>query len=289
MKIAISGSTGFIGKQVTDYLLRNGNEILVISRKDFADADNRLAKIINSAEVILNFAGSSVLCRWNKQNRAQILSSRIETTRLLVEAVRKNSSDHTPKVFVNASAIGIYENSGIHDETSSALGSDFLASVCKAWEQETESLKDVNVRTCIVRIGIVLGKTGGTLGKLLPLFKAGLGGKIGTGKQSFSFIHILDFCRIIEHLIDNHDSSGIYNLTSPEPTTNELFTKALAKAMHRPDIFTVPEFSLKLIYGEAAGIITSGIYAKPTHLLNENFQFQFPDITSAIGDLVQNS
>ena len=289
MKIAISGSTGFIGKQLTDYLLRSGNEIIVISRKDFSDVDNQLAKIVNSADVILNFAGSSVLCRWNKQNKEQILSSRIDTTRMLVDAVRKNSSAHTPKVFINASAIGIYENSGIHDESSTAFSTDFLASVCKAWEKETEPLKDVNVRTCIVRIGIVLGTTGGSLGKLLPLFRAGLGGKIASGKQPFSFIHILDFCRVIEHLIANAQSSGIYNLTSPEPTTNELFTNALAACLHRPALFTVPEFGLKLIYGEAAGIITSGIYAKPAHLLHENFQFMFPEISSALLNLVQKS
>jgi len=288
MKIAISGSTGFIGKQLTDYLLHCGNEIIVISRKDFADADNQLAKIVNSADVILNFAGSSVLCRWNKQNKRQILSSRIDTTRLLVEAVRKNLPDNTPKVFINASAIGIYKNKDIHDEFSTALGDDFLASVCKAWERETGPLKEVNIRTCIVRIGIVLGTTGGSLGKLLPLFKAGLGGKIATGKQPFSFIHILDFCRSIEHLIENPQSSGIYNLTSPEPTTNELFTKALSGCLHRPALFTVPEFSLKLIYGEAAGIITSGVYATPAHLMHENFQFMFPDISSALINLVQN-
>ena len=286
MKIAISGGTGFIGKQVTDYLLRYGNEIILISRKDFADTENQLAKIVNSADVILNFAGSSVLCRWNKQNKAQIFSSRIDTTRLLVDAVRKNSSSHTPKVFINASAIGIYESSGVHDESSTAFSTDFLASVCKAWERETEPLNEVNVRTCILRIGIVLGITGGSLGKLLPLFKAGLGGKIATGKQSFSFIHIDDFCRVIEHLIINPQSSGVYNMTAPEPTNNELFTRALAKCLHRPALFTVPEFSLKLIYGEAAGIITSGIYARPAHLLSEDFQFKFPDISSALADLV---
>lgn len=289
MKIAISGSTGFIGKQVSDYLLQRGNEIIVISRKDFADADNRLAKIINSADVILNFAGSSVLCRWNKQNKAQIFSSRIDTTKKLVDALKLNSSVQSPKIFINSSAIGIYDDQGVHDETSSAFSTDFLASVCKAWEGETESLKNVNVRTCIIRIGIVLGTTGGSLGKLLPLFKAGIGGKIGKGKQPFSFIHIHDFCRVIEHLIENKDSSGIYNLVSPEPSTNELFTEALAKSLHRPAIFTVPELGLKLLYGEAAGIITSGICARPAHLLSENFEFKFSDITSTIRNLVQKS
>ena len=287
MKIAISGSTGFIGKQLTDFLLRFGYEIIVISRKEFTGTDNQLAKIINSADVIINLAGSSVLCRWNEPNKSQILSSRVDTTRLLVEAVRKQTSDNRPKVFINASAIGIYEESGVHDESSDSLNTDFLASVCKAWENELIPLKELNVRTCILRTGIVLGTSGGPLARMLPLFKVGLGGKISSGKQSFSFIHISDYCRGIEHLIENTQSSGIYNLVSPEFTTNELFTKVLSHCLHRPAFFTVPEFALKVVYGQAAGLLTKGVSVIPARLLNEGFKFKFPDIASALTDLTQ--
>ncbi len=287
MKIAISGSTGFIGKQLTDYLLRCGHEIIVILHKDFAETDNQLAKLINSADVILNLAGSSVLCRWNRRSKQQIYSSRVGTSRLLVEAVLKNAPHHLPKVFINTSAIGIYTYSGVHDESSTRFNNDFLASVCKAWENEIEPLKNVNLRTCIVRTGIVLGTTGGSLAKILPFFKAGSGGKIGNGNQSFSFIHIADYCRAIEHLIVNPQSCGVYNLVSPEPTTNNLFTKTLAGKLHRPAFFAVPEFVLKLIYGEAASLITKGVCAKPIRLLKEGFQFKFPDISSTLSELVQ--
>ena len=289
MKITISGSTGFIGKQLSDYFLQAGNELIVISRSDFASGSNQLAKVINSAEVIINLAGASVLQRWTEKNKQLILSSRVDTTRLLVEAVLKNLPEHRPKVFINASAIGIYKNSGTHDEFLSVLGSDFLAVVCKAWESETVALKEVNLRLCKVRIGIVLGTTGGSLRKMLPLFKAGLGGRIGSGKQPFSFIHILDFCRAIEHLITHNKSAGVYNLVSPDPITNNLFTRTLSDYLHRPAFFTVPEFALKLIYGEASEMLTNGARVLPARLLEEGFQFQFPDISSAIADLVQKS
>jgi uncharacterized protein len=286
MKIAISGSTGFIGKQLTDYLLRSGNEILMITRRDFADPDNKLTKIVNSADVIINLAGSSVLCRWNEQNMGQICSSRLETTRLLVSSLDRDDPLKSRKIFINASAIGIYQDSGIHDEESTALGNDFLANLCKKWEQELEPLGDLDCRTSIIRIGIVLGTSGGSLAKMIPIFKAGLGGKIGSGKQPFSFIHITDFCRAIEHIILNSQSSGIYNLVAPEFTTNDGLTKALAKSLHRPAFFTVPEFGLKLVYGKAAQLLTQGVAARPQKLLNEDFKFLFPDISTAISDLV---
>jgi len=287
MKIAISGSTGFIGKQLSEYLLQSGNELIVISRGDFSGGSNQLAKVIKSADVIINLAGASVLQRWNENNKKLILSSRVDTTNLLIKAVQMNLPTHRPNIFINASAIGIYENNKSHDEFSTALGSDFLASVCKAWESATVDLKVLDLRLCTIRIGIVLGTTGGSLGKMLPLFKAGLGGKIASGKQPFSFIHISDFCRAIEHLILSANSKGVYNLVCPNPTTNKLFTKALSDYLHRPAFFTVPEFALKLIYGEAAAMLTKGASVISLRLPEEGFHFQFPDINSAVADLVK--
>jgi uncharacterized protein (TIGR01777 family) len=289
MKIAIAGSTGFIGKQLSDYLLRSGNELIVISRGDFAGGSDRLSKVINSADVIINLVGASVLRRWTKKNRQIILSSRADTTRLLVEAVLNNPVTQRPNVFLNASAIGIYENSGIHDEFSMRFGTDFLATVCQAWEGETIALKEANIRLCSMRIGIVLGNTGGSLAKMLPIFKLGLGGKMGSGDQPFSFIHITDFCRAIEHLITNEKSSGIYNFVSPHSITNGLFVNTLSNVLHRPAFFAIPEFALKLLYGEASELLTKGVSVKPTRLSKEGFQFRFTDISSALTDLLQKN
>ena len=204
-----------------------------------------------------------------------------------MDAIRINASDHRPGVFINASAIGIYKESEIHDETSKVFNDDFLAYVCKAWEAETIPLNELEIRNCIIRIGIVLGTTGGTFAKMLPLFKAGLGGKLASGKQPFSFIHINDYCRAIVHIIEKGQSSGIYNLVSPQPTTNEIFTKELACRLNRPALFVVPEIALKIVYGEAAKLITHGATVLPTRLINESFEFGFPDISSAIKELVK--
>jgi hypothetical protein len=287
MKIAIAGSTGFIGKHLSDYLTKAGNELTAISRKDFTSTGNQLPKIINSADVIINLAGSSVMCRWNDRNKQQILASRIDTTRALVDTVLSSEMTNSPKVFINASAIGIYGNSGSHDEYSLSLGSDFLAMVCKAWEKETDPLKGTSVRLCNIRIGMVLGLPGGPLGKMLPLFKMGLGGKLGSGKQPFPFIHIHDLCSAIDHLIVSEKSSGVYNLVSPDSIDNSLFTKSLSGCLNRPALFVVPELALKLVYGQAADMLTKGAEVKPVRLLEEGFQFKFGDISTALADLVQ--
>ena len=282
MKIAISGSTGLIGKQLSYLLLQSGHEPISISRTDLSAGINHLAKVIKSCDVIINLAGAPVLQRWNEKNKQNILSSRVDTTKKLVEAVRLNLPEHQPIVFISASAISVYKNGSIHDEKSTNLGSDFLAAVCHAWEKETEPLNGLKIRLCTIRIGIVLGRTGGSLKTMLPMFKLGLGGKIGSGKQYFSFIHIEDVCRAIEYLIRNTQCSGIYNLVGPNPVTNELFTKALSEKLHRPAIFAVPGFMLKLIFGKASDLIIEGAAVKPAHLLNDGFRFNYPDIRSAL-------
>jgi len=286
MKIAISGSTGFIGRLLSEFFLQSGNELIMISRHDFADGSNQLAKVIKSADVIVNLAGASVLQRWSEKNKKEIITSRVNTTKLLVKAVQQNLPDHCPQVFISASAIGIYESNKSHDEYSNELGSDFLASVCKEWESATTELEQIDLRLCTIRIGIVLGTKGGSLKKMLPIFESGLGGKISTGNQAFSFIHCLDFCRAIRHLIMSHKSEGVYNFVSPEPSTNYLFTKALSENLHRPAFFTIPEFALKIVYGQASTMLTTGARVLPKRLLDEGFWFQFPDISSAIADLV---
>ena len=288
MKIAISGGTGFIGKQLSDILLRSGHEPFVISRTDLSAGMDHLAKVIKSSDVIINLAGAPILHRWTENYKQLILSSRVDTTRKLVEAVKLNLPEHRPSIFISASAISVYKDWESHDEQSDHFGSDFLAYVCKAWEKETEPLNDLNVRLCTIRIGMVLGTTGGSLKTMLPMFRLGLGGKIGSGKQPFSFIHIEDFCHAIEFLILNNKCSGVYNFVAPNPITNELLTKALSEKLHRPAIFTVPAFMLKLIFGKASCLIIDGVTVKPAHLLNDGFQFKYPDIVSSLEDILKS-
>jgi len=289
MKIVITGGTGFLGRHLSSYLLNLGHELVLIQRSDLKQGTDRISKLVNSSDVLINLAGSPVIKRWTVSNKKEILSSRLMSTMLLAEAILGLPPSKRPKVFLSASAIGIYNSKKTHNESSIDFGDDFLAEVCRQWEKCLEPIKKLNMRVCILRIGIVLGADGGMMKQLIPLFKAGLGGRIGSGKQGFSFIHILDFCRIAAFLAENSQCNGIFNLTAPEISTNLLFTKALAKACHRTAFFTVPETALKLIYGKAAVALLQGQSVYPQHLLECGYQFAYPDLGNAIGDILASA
>ena len=282
MKIAIIGGTGFLGRHLTSYLLKLGHELVLIQRSDLKQGTDRISKLVKSSDVLINLAGSPVIKRWTSSNMDEINSSRLNTTNLLVETICAMKPAERPALLISASAIGIYNSEKEHDEQSTDFDDNFLAEVCKRWENALKPLKNLNVRVCVMRIGIVLGSDGGMLKQLLPIFKAGMGGRIGTGSQKFSFVHILDFCRIVAFLIGNVQCRGIFNLTAPEISTNLQFTKLLAKACHRPAFFTVPEIALKLIYGKAAVALLKGQAVYPKHLLECGYQFTYPDLQSAI-------
>ena len=287
MKIVITGGTGFLGRHLSTYFLSLGHEIILIQRSDLKEGTDRISKLIKSTDVLVNLAGSPVIKRWNAANKKEILESRLNTTNMLVESLSNLSEQERPPVFLSASAIGIYDSEKNHTEESTDFDDNFLSEVCRQWEKCLEPLKQLNIRVCVMRIGMVLGTDGGMLKQLIPLFKAGLGGKIGSGKQGFSFIHYRDFCQVVEYLMENSHCRGIFNLTAPGHTTNAIFTEALAKACHRPAFFKVPEIALKLIYGKAAVALLKGQSVYPQHLLEVGFQFRYPDITSAIQAVLQ--
>lgn len=284
MKIVITGGTGFLGRHLTSHLMSLGHTIILVQRADLVQGTTRLSKLIKSTDCIINLAGSPVIKRWTRKNRKEILDSRLQTTNRLVGAIRMLDPSDRPSSLLSASAIGIYDSKNIHREDSVDFDDNFLASVCRQWESCLEPLRETEVRVCILRIGIVLGKEGGMLKKLLPLFRFGLGGKIGTGEQGFSFIHYLDFCRAVEFLIPNEGCSGIFNMTSPELSTNKLFTSALAYECHRPAFMTVPEMALKLVFGEASVALLKGQLVIPQHLLECGFVFQYPTLSAALRD-----
>lgn len=286
MKIVITGGTGFLGRHLVAYLKTLGHETMLIQRSDTRQGTYRISKLIKSSDVLINLAGSSVIKRWTASNRKEILSSRLNTTKLLVDSILGIAPEERPSLFLSASAIGIYDSFSMHSESSENFDDSFLAEVCKEWEAAVETLRPTNVRLCVMRIGIVLGIEGGMMKQLIPLFKAGFGGKIGSGKQPFSFIHYHDFCRAVEHLIENKPCKGIFNLTAPVISTNIEFTRMLAKACHRPAFFSVPEIALKMIYGKAAVVLTRGQKVYPKQLLDSGFQFKYPDIASAIENLI---
>ena len=276
--IAITGSSGFVGQNLKKFFEDKKCEVISIKREYLKD-DNKLLDIVSKSDVIINLAGANIINRWTESYKELLYSSRIETTKAIVKAI--NSSEKKPNILISTSAIGVYDNKSTYDESAN-LNNDFLANLGKDWEEEA---KKAQIPVAIFRFGIVLGKNGGALDKMLLPFKLGVGGVIGSGNQAFSFIHIEDLLNAYEHVIKNK-LEGTFNLVSPTPTTNKGLTKALGKYLHRPTIFPVPEFMLKVIFSEGAKILTDGQSVVPQKLLDNGFNFKYKNIEQAIKDLV---
>lgn len=285
MKILISGSNGYIAKNLIPLLDNTGHTVVRIKRSELGAVD-QLTKILSDTDVVINLAGAPILCRWTARNKNEILRSRTDSTKNIVEAINQLTAEHRPKLFISASAIGIYSPNVLHTEESSSFSNDFVAEVVKKWENASENL-NLDVRRVVFRIGLILGADAKTIQNLVPLFKIGFGGKIGNGNQPFPFIHIQDVVNVILWSIQNQNSHGIYNLAAPENIDNKTFTKTLAKHLNRPAIFTVTAFALKVILGEASSLLLQSPQVYPERLINEGFKFTFPDINSTIGEITQ--
>ena len=285
MKIAISGSTGFVGSHLIESLRHEGHEIIPLVREDFQKDSASLAERISGAQGIIHLTGAPIIKRWSEKHKQRIYQSRVDTTHLLVMAVK--NLKQKPDFFITTSATGIYRDDQDfeHTEDDYKYGDDFLAKVTKDWEAEAYLVKPFS-RLVIFRLGIVLGKNGGALKTMLPIFKLGIGGKIGSGRQGFSWIHIKDLIKAYHFAVNNKELEGVYNLTAPQPVTNEEFTKALGKAIKRPVAFPVPEFALRMLYGEGAQTLTSGQFVRPRRLISQAFKFDYPTIEGALRDIV---
>ena len=292
MNILITGGTGFIGSTITKFFLQQNNYITILSRgRSKVLKPVRVIESINQINtnekinIIINLAGSSINKKWNKTYKEILISSRVEVTKSLITLIK--ALKEKPDLLISASAIGYYgtQNNKYLDETSSYID-DFTHELCNLWELEAQKAQELGVRTCITRLGVVLGKNGGVLEKILPLFKLGLGGNIGSGKQFFSWIHVDDVIGIFNFLISNKEQKGIYNLTSPSPTTNSQFTKALSRTLKRPDFFTVPSFLIKMVFGEMGDkLLLNGSAVYPKKLLDNGYEFKFKSIESALKNI----
>lgn len=283
LRIALTGSTGFIGRKIKQNLEEQGHQLVDIWRSDLEEHE-KIRKKINQTDILINLAGKPIMIRWTMKNRKEIYQSRIFTVRKLAESIREMKNP--PKHFINASAIGIYNDVAEHTEASDAYASDFLSRVVKDWEDEAIKIKDHGIDVTILRLGIVLGNDGGALGKMLPLFRCGLGGRIGRGKQEFSFIHCEDLVRAIGFIMNRKNPGGIYNLVSPQRVTNEIFVNEMARILNRPAFFHVPETILKIIIGESSIILTKGQKVIPKQLLDEGFVFKYPEIGKCLENLL---
>lgn len=285
-RIAMTGATGFVGSNLGRKFKNNGWEIIALGRREFSLSTKELAKHLQGVEVIVNLAGAPVISRWTKEYKKIIYESRVTLTRKLVSACAL--MEVPPPLFISTSAIGCYSATGIHTEDDHILAEDFLGHLTRDWEQEALRAKEFGCRVVIFRFGVVLGRGGGALAKMLFPFKLGLGGTIGNGRQPFSWVHITDLNRAFEAAINDSTYAGVYNMTAPYPTTNRGLTKALGRALTRPTIFPIPEFVFRLLYGEGAQVLTSGQSVLPQRLLASGFKFEFQSIEEAVTDCVKS-
>jgi uncharacterized protein len=283
MQISMSGATGFIGDTLKNRFLEMGWSVNVINRQSLELQDTEfLEQKIEGSDALINLAGAPLLKRWNDHYKQEIYDSRIVMTRKIATAIRY--AQRKPRVFISGSAIGIYDSTETHTEESHGFADDFMGKVCMDWEHEALEASSFT-RVVLFRTGLVLGKNGGALETMYRPFRLGLGGTIGNGKQAFSWIHTTDLINAFLYTIENENLSGPVNAVAPEPTTNYHFTKTFGKVLLQPAILRVPEFGLKLIYGEGAGAIISGKKVLPGKLLKAGFNFRFPTIEKALVDL----
>ena len=279
MNVAITGASGFIGRAVAEHLRKSGHNVRALSLRGAIQPD-----ALAGVNAVVHLAGEPIGQRWTATVRDKIMRSRVEGTRALVAAMRGKP----PQVLISASAVGYYGSRG--DEIlieSAPPADDFLGKVAAAWEQEAQAAEPLGVRVARLRIGMVVGPNGGALAKMLPAFRLGLGGRLGSGHQWMSWIHIDDLAALVEFLMKESTVRGVFNATSPFPVTNREFTQALADAVHRPAIFPVPAFVLKLMFGEMSQVLLSSQRAVPDAAQRVGFLFEHPDIFAALAQVVQ--
>lgn len=280
MKIAISGSSGFVGKHLTTFFRGKGDEVIPLSHSFFSAKTNEdLQTVLSGCDVVINLAGASINQRWTASAKQKIADSRIQVTRRLVSVI--NAMPGKPSLFISASAVGIYPDEGIYTENNSSEGHSFLAKVCALWEDEAQRLT-TDVRLVITRFGIVLAMDGGALPKMLLPFRLFIGGRMASGQQGFSWIHIEDLMYAMQFIIDHPELSGPVNFVSPQPVNNQSFVEEVSVMMHRPAWFPVPAFVFRLLYGEGEIMMTKGQQAYPARLMSAGYTFRYPDLRLAL-------
>jgi uncharacterized protein (TIGR01777 family) len=289
MKIAVTGSTGLVGSALVPLLTSSGDSVVPISRPSRWDPEKGTIDEASLAgsEAVVHLAGENIAARrWTAQQKARIRNSRIKGTKLIAETLARMQKP--PRVMVSASAIGYYGDRGSEIlREDSGPGTGFLSDVCRQWEAATDPATRKGIRVVHLRIGIVLSRNGGALPKMLFPFKLGIGGKIGSGQQYWSWISIDDLCSSILHCIQATGLHGAVNAVSPDPVTNLEFTKALGRVLHRPAIFPLPAFAARVVLGEMAdGLLLASARVEPAKLLGSRFVFQHKDLEATLANLL---
>ena len=294
----VTGGSGFIGRKLCQRLINQGHMVTILTRnfKNTAALFEGKLTLVNSLEqlgaetefdVIINLAGEPLAAsRWNEKSKASFIDSRVSVTKSITNFIARVNKK--PDVLINGSAIGFYGLRGDEELTEDDKGVDcYTHQLCKKWEDEGLKIEQHGVRVCLLRTGIVLGEGGGALEPLLFPFQFGLGGRIASGKQWMSWIHIDDLINIIFYAVKNKNITRAINGVSPNPVTNEVFSKTLGKVLHRPVIFPVPAFMLKLLVGEMAEeLIINGQRVLPEKAIANEFDFEFPELEGALREII---
>jgi uncharacterized protein (TIGR01777 family) len=288
MKVLLTGASGFIGSRLSKRLEAAGHRVLPVSRQagsGYDWSDQSLARGVRESDAVIHLAGENLFAkRWSVAQKQILGSSRTVPTVKLAALV----AERKPVCFISSSAVGYYgPNSDAHLHEGSPQGNDFLAGLCVDWEDAILAASYAGVRTAVIRTGVVLGRGGGALSKMLPPFKLGLGGPLGSGRQWVSWIHIDDLISLFLFILENPKASGVFNGTAPQPVTMKEFAQSLGKALHRPAVFPVPAPILRLALGEVADILLTGQYVEPRRATEAGFRFQFRDVDSALRNIVQ--
>jgi len=278
MKIAIAGASGFVGAELKKIFSQQNILVVPIPRELSSSSSKKkeLELLISGCDVVVNLSGATIIQRHTPKAKQVIYESRINTTENLVNAMSNLASK--PIVFISTSAVGIYKHGIVHHENSQQYNENWVGNLCLQWEKHAFLAEHSGVRTIVMRLGVVIGKSGGVLKKLLPLFKIGAGAVILPSSASFPWVHVEDIASFILHAVQNSQSVGVYNLTANNHTTQKDFAKAFAKALKRPLLMVVPAWALKIIYGKGAEIITRNPFVTPQRLVDEGFRFNYSDI-----------
>lgn len=298
MRIVIAGGTGFIGQSLTEQLIKDGHELLILTRKKNVYNDqvtyvNWLTdgaspeKEIKYADAFINLAGVSINDgRWTKKHQEAIYDSRMQATDELIRIIHQ--LEKKPSVLINASAIGIYppSNEVIYTEESQEIDTSFLAKTVKDWENKAKMLERDHIRVLCLRFGVVLGENSGALPLIVLPYKLFVGGKIGSGKQWVSWIHIKDVIGVITFSLNEEQLNGVVNVVAPNPVTMDEFGNTIAKVLKRPHWLPVPAFLLKIVLGKKSELILTGQNVVPERLIKHGYNFQYSQLEWALQDLL---
>lgn len=299
MKVFITGGTGFVGTYLSRELAQAGHTITILTRRDRPPSPDQPGisfltgdptqegpwmAAVPDHDWIINLAGASIFNRWSEPLKKEIMESRVRTTRNLVTALAEGDLH---QLFCSTSAVGYYGPRGEEELTEdSPSDAGFLGEVARNWEGEALQAQGLGIRVVITRFGVVLGKNGGALGQMVPMFRKFLGGPLGSGLQWFSWMHQQDQARAFQFIQEHPEITGPVNFTAPNPVRNRDLTNALGRVLSRPTFITAPEFMIRLMLGEFADTLLTGQKVFPKRLLDAGFKFNFPDINAAVEDLL---